>query len=136
MFSLLKRIRNCFNYYVFGRFAPEMIVKINDDKSITTEVKENLIASIMQNNPTKLLEQLNDDNNNIPSGLKEDLNASIMIATQPHVEAQVVPTVPVKTNDEIIKEFCDEHKCINKKYYVFLKACEVGRLDIVKIMIL
>jgi hypothetical protein len=128
MFSLLKRIRDCFNYYVFGRLAPEMIAKINDDTSITTEVKENLIASIMTNNPTQLLEQLNNENNNIPTGLKEDLNASIMIATQPAQELE-------KTPDEIIKEFCFEQNCVNKRSAVFACACECGRLDIVKFMI-
>lgn len=103
MFALLKRIRDGFNYYVFGRLAPEMIAKINDDKSLATEVKENLIASIMQNDPAKLLEQVNDDKNNIPTGLKEDLTVSIMGATQPQVaepEEQVEELVEPDTTEE------------------------------------
>lgn len=131
MFALLKCIRDCFNYYIFGRLAPEMIEKINSNQIIEPSVKENLIASIMTNNPTQLLEQLNDDNNNIPSELKTDLNASIMIATQPEQ----------KTNGAIIKEFtdwltterhifgCDSH--VDIMWY----ACRENRVDVINAIV-
>lgn len=119
MFTLIKSIRDCFNYYVFGRLAPEMIEKINDNNNITIEVKENLVVSIMQNNPAKLLEQINDDKNNLPIQLKENLNASIMFAIKDtHVALDtIVDVVPVEELDTecvqstIIKEI-PTFKCV------------------------
>lgn len=121
MFSLFKWIRECFNYYIFGQLAPEMIAKINDEKNnITQDVKDNLIASIMQNNPEKLIEQINDEKNALPVALKQDLMASIMISKLPEPEYER-PIYPEMNPEEVIHTGkiipSEQFKPVHRQYY-------------------
>jgi hypothetical protein len=121
MFSIFKWIRECFNYYIFGQMAPVMIAKINDEKNnIAQDVKENLIASIMQNNPAKLIEQINDEKNALPVELKQDLMASIMISKMPPPEYEM-PIYPEMNPEEVIHTGkiipSDQFKPVTRHYY-------------------
>lgn len=77
--SLFTWIKDCVNYYVFGQAKEELITKISDTtNNISPIVKENLLKSIMQDNPNQFIEQLNNETNNIPALLKEDLLSSMV----------------------------------------------------------
>ena len=104
MTSIFNWMRECFNYFVFGQMAEELIVKINDVKNeIPNEVKEDLIASIMLNKPSQLMNQLNDMNNHMPTAIREDLIASVMMAKAPQPATVPVVAVEVDTQtDEVI----------------------------------
>lgn len=81
MSFMFKWLKDCYNYYILGQIAPELISKINDETTlISQEVKRDLIASIMTNNPTQLVDQINDEKNAIPPHIKEALLQKLQTA--------------------------------------------------------
>lgn len=95
MATLFNWIKECFNYYVLGQVSEQLILTINDEKNnISQDVKEMLIASIVQNKPGELVEQINDEKNQIPSEVKADLMKSIMEASRGQLEGKFYYRVP------------------------------------------
>ena len=85
MTTLFGWIKDCFNYYFFGQVKEELIDKITKDDEITNDVKDDLVKSIMMDNPTQFVAKMNDGRNRIPTNLKEDLMRSMMRASQMYV---------------------------------------------------
>ena len=79
MFTILKSVSKYINDMIFGNdIRNEIIEKINDAKNnISEEAKQELLSSIMINNPEKFLEQINNNKNNILEETKIDLMKSI-----------------------------------------------------------
>lgn len=86
MFSLFKWIKHCFSNILFGQVKTELISKINAAADIQQTVKEDLISSVLQDNPEKLVAQINDKNNKIPEIIKSELMNSIMKTETEQVE--------------------------------------------------
>lgn len=89
MASIFKFIKDCFTY-MFGGGVKEELIKIIGEKSteIAPEVKDDLLASIMQNNPKQFVEKLTDTNNMISQKVRDELMASIMRSNQPVAETK------------------------------------------------
>ena len=71
MFGWFKWFKDSLNYYIFGRMKDQLINKITEEKNISTNIKTNLIKSIMENKPKQFIEQLSDDQ--IPESLKQSI---------------------------------------------------------------
>jgi hypothetical protein len=99
MASLFEWLKNCFNYYILGNVADELIAKISDQKNeIPDTVKHDLIASIMDNKPMQLIEQINDAHNSISDAVKDDLMSSILMGT--HTLSPYTSTGPMYEEPE------------------------------------
>jgi hypothetical protein len=79
MASLFSWIRECFNYVFSKQVKTELISMINGYQ-IDTNTRENMIQSIMKDNPKQLSEQIAESN--LPKINKEELMMSIMRASQ------------------------------------------------------
>jgi hypothetical protein len=90
MLSLLRWIRNCFRNLIFGKeIKEELVTKINNvENKIPENVKQDLLASIVANDPQKFVEQIHDGKNQLTDKAKSDLMQSILKASK-----QCVPIV-------------------------------------------
>jgi hypothetical protein len=94
MFSLIKWLNNCFHYYFSGQVKEQLIAKINDEKNnIQPIVRQDLIASIIQDHPQRLVTQVEQ----LPDKIRDELMGMIMqaqdvcINQQDQVPTQVTP---------------------------------------------
>lgn len=80
MFSLFKWIQRCIKYVVFGKeIKEELVNKINDETNeIPENIKQDLMKSIIENNPEKFIEQI--DSSKLTDKAKTDLMNSILNA--------------------------------------------------------
>jgi len=84
----MKMLKNCFEYYFSSQSKETLIDAINTQNGLQLEVKQDLIASIMLNQPDQLMEKVN----NLPEHHKTDLMASIIQAREVCInEPQIQP---------------------------------------------
>jgi hypothetical protein len=95
MSGFFELIKSCYNYctsILLGSVANELITKIDriDSTVVNPAVKDDLISSIMADNPSKLVEQIT--NGSMPQEIKDDLMSSIMAAPRTQtVEPDLIP---------------------------------------------
>ena len=86
MESLFKFVKECISYFFGGEVKEELLTMLNNNnETITPEVKQDLISSIMEDKPNQFVAKLNDKRNHIPDNLKENLMASVMRASKMYV---------------------------------------------------
>lgn len=77
--ALFRWIKECFNYYILGKVAEKLIEKINDDQNQIPQEVKNALLSSIMLNQPK---QLIDQINQLPTKPREDLLACIETAEQ------------------------------------------------------
>jgi hypothetical protein len=107
--SVWNWIKTTVNYYFYGNVKEELVEKINQPettKTLSEDVKQSLLESIIQNKPKEFIEKLQNDNNNIPKKIQDDLILSMIRASQMYVNPMTeIPNTEktVKPNEDIPK---------------------------------
>jgi hypothetical protein len=97
MSSIFGWIKRCFNHYVIGEIKDELINKINDNNNIDVDTKKQLKDSIITNNSTQLMKDLNDENIRIADETRAELIGDIMRASQMYCNPMEI--IPQKINN-------------------------------------
>lgn len=71
MATFINWIKKKFNFLFFGKIHDELVGKISNTDNVSAEVKQDLISSILHNDPKKFVEQLN--GGKVPEEMKNDL---------------------------------------------------------------
>lgn len=99
--SVWNWIKTTVNYYFNGNVKDELVEKINQPEttqSLSEEVKQSLLESIIQNKPREFVEKLQNDNN-IPKKIQDDLILSMIRASQMYANPMTeIPTIEKSVN--------------------------------------
>lgn len=131
MDTFINWIKEQFSF--FSRIGDELRVLINDtEKPLPPQIKQNLIASIKLG-PAQFIDEVKDENNNIPEELREELLQSVMRASQLYVQP-IPQMVSIKTNwkvcfDEVLKELVNKC-CMRECQRLLHKEAEVVAVQI------
>jgi hypothetical protein len=105
MFSFVNWLKECINYYFQEPVKEELIAQINSEKDLQPHLKEDLISSIMLNQPLRVAEQMN----HLPTRLREDMMKSMMKAHDPPaIVSQPTETVPHPPIPTVVTETVPE----------------------------
>ena len=111
MFSLVKWLHGCFNYYFGDSDKAELIAKVNSQNDLQQEVKQDLVASIMLNKTERFIQQVDQ----LPEPNKNDLISSIMQATKVYInstsETQDAPDTNKVSEAPKTHTFLKRRKC-------------------------
>jgi hypothetical protein len=104
----MKMLKNCFEYYFSNQSKETLIDVINTQNDLQSEVKQDLIASVILNQPDQLMEKVN----NLPEHHMTDLMASIIQAREVCINQKEIQT---EKPTAVSKSQCKRNKRNNRR---------------------